>query len=114
MRMFDAVTIVCGEDPEQAHAIRAGLEELRLRVFLYHAVQMPHLVDFFAGRVPCGDHIVVMGACGHGQTEGEDWPLEDPKGQPIERVREIRDDIHGRVVAFATRFGWIRSGKARA
>jgi len=23
----------------------------------------------------------------------EDWPLEDPKGKPIERVREIRDDI---------------------
>ena len=22
-----------------------------------------------------------------------DWPLEDPKGQPIERVREIRDEV---------------------
>jgi len=27
----------------------------------------------------------------------EDWPLEDPKGQPIERVREIRDEIRRRV-----------------
>jgi arsenate reductase len=27
----------------------------------------------------------------------EDWPLEDPKGQPIERVRQIRDEIAGRV-----------------
>ena len=27
----------------------------------------------------------------------EDWPLEDPKGKPIERVREIRDDIKHRV-----------------
>src|SRR5687767_5267011 len=27
----------------------------------------------------------------------EDWPLEDPKGQPIERVRQIRDDIKRRV-----------------
>ena len=27
----------------------------------------------------------------------EDWPLEDPKGQPIERVREIRDEIRQRV-----------------
>jgi arsenate reductase (thioredoxin) len=27
----------------------------------------------------------------------EDWPLEDPKGKPIERVREIRDDIKRRV-----------------
>lgn len=28
----------------------------------------------------------------------EDWPLQDPKGQPIEAVRQIRDDIRRRVV----------------
>jgi protein-tyrosine-phosphatase len=28
-----------------------------------------------------------------------DWDLEDPKGLPTERVREIRDDIAGRVAA---------------
>ena len=27
----------------------------------------------------------------------EDWPLEDPRGQPLERVRQIRDDIRRRV-----------------
>jgi arsenate reductase len=27
----------------------------------------------------------------------EDWPLQDPKGQPIEIVRAIRDDIKHRV-----------------
>ena len=27
----------------------------------------------------------------------EDWPLEDPKGKPIEEVRRIRDDIQSRV-----------------
>jgi arsenate reductase len=26
-----------------------------------------------------------------------DWPFDDPKGQPIERVRAIRDDIRARV-----------------
>ena len=30
-----------------------------------------------------------------------DWELEDPKGLPIERVREIRDDIARRVEALA-------------
>ena len=30
-----------------------------------------------------------------------DWDLEDPKGKPIERVREIRDDIERRVSALA-------------
>ena len=29
----------------------------------------------------------------------EDWGLEDPKDQPIERVREIRDEIKTRVEA---------------
>ncbi|OII15923.1 heat-shock protein HtpX [Curtobacterium sp. MCBA15_009] len=29
----------------------------------------------------------------------EDWALEDPAGQPIERVRPIRDDIRARVEA---------------
>ena len=27
----------------------------------------------------------------------EDWPLEDPKGKPPARVREIRDEIKGRI-----------------
>jgi arsenate reductase (thioredoxin) len=27
----------------------------------------------------------------------DDWPLRDPKGQPMDVVREIRDDIRGRV-----------------
>jgi len=28
-----------------------------------------------------------------------DWGLEDPKGKPIEKVREIRDEIEKRVLA---------------
>jgi arsenate reductase (thioredoxin) len=36
----------------------------------------------------------------------EDWPLEDPKGQSVERVREIRDDIRRRVLALLTAEGW--------
>ena len=26
-----------------------------------------------------------------------DWPLEDPKGKPVERVREIREEVKGLV-----------------
>ena len=36
----------------------------------------------------------------------DDWPLEDPKGQPIERVREIRDEIRDRVQALIEHEGW--------
>ena len=34
-----------------------------------------------------------------------DWDLTDPKGQPLERVREIRDDIARRVEALAAELG---------
>ncbi len=29
----------------------------------------------------------------------EDWELTDPAGQPIEVVRTVRDEIHGRILA---------------
>jgi len=38
----------------------------------------------------------------------DDWPLEDPKGRPIARVREIRDDVRARVVELLRREGWAR------
>jgi arsenate reductase len=48
----------------------------------------------------CGDECpVVPGA------QRDDWPLEDPKGKPVERVREIRDDVRDRVAAFVTTLG---------
>jgi arsenate reductase len=37
-----------------------------------------------------------------------DWPLEDPKGKPVERVRQIRDDVRARVAAFVAEQGWAR------
>jgi arsenate reductase len=43
----------------------------------------------------CGDACPVVPGIRRG-----DWPLEDPKGRPLERVREIRDDIRQRVEAF--------------
>ena len=36
----------------------------------------------------------------------DDWPLEDPKGKPIVRVREIRDDVQARVIALLLRERW--------
>jgi arsenate reductase len=34
----------------------------------------------------------------------EDWPIEDPKGKPLTRVREIRDDIRSRVEQLLLRY----------
>lgn len=36
----------------------------------------------------------------------EDWGLPDPKGQSIERVREIRDQIRERVAGLVQDRGW--------
>jgi arsenate reductase (thioredoxin) len=35
-----------------------------------------------------------------------DWPLEDPKGKPVERVREIREEVKARVTALLQAEGW--------
>ena len=48
------------------------------------------------------DRVITMGcgaekACPATFTETEDWELEDPKGQSIARIREIRDQIKTRV-----------------
>ena len=49
------------------------------------------------------DMIIVMGCDARGFCPAPlldkvvDWNLEDPKGKPIEKVREIRDEIEKRV-----------------
>jgi arsenate reductase len=35
----------------------------------------------------------------------EDWPLDDPKGKPVERVREIRDEVRARIEDLIRREG---------
>jgi arsenate reductase len=40
--------------------------------------------------------------------EREDWPLADPKGQSLEAVRAIRDEIQQRVTAVLAERGWGR------
>ena len=49
----------------------------------------------------CGDACPVVPG-----LRRDDWPLEDPKGKPVERVREIRDDIRARVAALVAQEGW--------
>lgn len=39
-------------------------------------------------------------------VERDDWPVQDPKGQPAARVRQIRDEIRGRVRNLLVSRGW--------
>ena len=55
-------------------------------------------------------YLVTMG-CGEScplipGTRREDWPIEDPKGKPLERAREIRDEIRDRVADLIDARGW--------
>jgi arsenate reductase len=51
----------------------------------------------------CGDECPVVPG-----LRRDDWPLPDPKGQPLPRVREIRDVIRGRVRDLVAAEGWSR------
>jgi arsenate reductase (thioredoxin) len=44
-------------------------------------------------------------ACPYTTAETRDWELEDPKEKPIERVREIRDEIKRRVQSLLSELG---------
>src|SRR5215217_3165218 len=49
----------------------------------------------------CGDQCPVVPG-----LRRDDWPLEDPKGKPSARVREIRDEIRQRVESLLEREEW--------
>ena len=49
----------------------------------------------------CGDRCPLVPA-----QRRVDWALPDPKGQPPERVREIREEIRARVTALVRERGW--------
>jgi arsenate reductase len=56
-------------------------------------------------------HIVITMGCGDEcplipGVERDEWPLDDPKDQPVDAVRRIRDDIHARVKALVTERKW--------
>jgi protein-tyrosine-phosphatase len=58
-------------------------------------VLTPKLLDW-------ADRVITMGcgveeACPTTFVETEDWAIEDPKDKPVEKLREIRDEIKSRV-----------------
>ena len=61
----------------------------------------PKLID--TQMVQEADMVIVMGCDAQGFCpvplikKVVDWELEDPKGKPIEKIREIRDEIERRV-----------------
>jgi len=54
----------------------------------------------------CGDQCPVVPG-----VKRDDWPLDDPKGKPIEAVRAIRNEIRARVQELVERQGWASRSK---
>ena len=104
-------------DPAVARAISAGTEPgarvhpevvtaMREAGVDLSAATPQKLTDVLAKEAPI---LVTMG-CGDAcpfvpGARVEDWPLQDPKGQPLDVVRSIRDDIRRRVLDLMHREG---------
>lgn len=60
----------------------------------------PKLLDLM--KIEKADRVITMGCDVEGVTRiDDDWGLDDPKGQPPERVREIRDIVKAKARALA-------------
>lgn len=107
-------------DPSKARGVSAGTEPgPRVHPQVLEAMKEVG-IDLSAAKpqkltaeLAKGSSLLVTMGCGEAcpAVPGlvrEDWPLEDPKGKPIERVREIRDDIRARVARLAESLGCAR------
>jgi arsenate reductase len=107
-------------DATKARAVSAGTEP-GTRVHPEVLEAMGEIGIDLSGRTPQkltddlarGAQMLITMGCGEQcpvvpGLRRDDWPLEDPKGKPIARVREIRDDVRRRVVALLGREGWAR------
>jgi arsenate reductase len=105
-------------DPAKARALSAGtapgdrvhpvvVEALREVGIDVSGARPQKLTDELAAGA---DLLITMGCgdqCPHVPgLRRDDWPLADPKDQPLARVREIRDDIRARVEALLSREAW--------
>lgn len=110
-------------DPIRARAISAGtapgervhpeVVEVMREVGIDLSSVRPQLLT---AELTHGANLLVTMGCGEQcpvvpGLRRDDWPLPDPKGQPIERVRAIRDVIRSRVSELLAKEGWLRTNR---
>jgi arsenate reductase len=108
-------------DSRAAHAVSAGTEpgakvhpvvvEVMQEVGIDLSEQQPKLLTEELAQdagllvtMGCGETCPVVPG-----LRRLDWPLEDPKGKPLPRVRAIRDEIKAKVRALLESERWTRS-----
>jgi arsenate reductase len=96
-------------DPGLARAASAGTEPAEHVHPEVVAVMREVGIDLAQARprrltneLAAGARVLITMGCGEAcpvvpGLERDDWPIEDPRGQPIECVRAIRDEIQRRV-----------------
>jgi len=107
-------------DATRARAVSAGTEP-GTRVHPEVLEAMREVGVDLSGRTPQkltddlarGAQLLITMGCGEQcpvvpGLRRDDWPLEDPKGKAIARVRQIRDEVRARVVDLLQREGWER------
>jgi len=99
-------------DPSHARAISAGTKPGKqihpevIQVMKEAGIDLSHarpqlLTDDLARSA----HLLITMGCGDAcpsipSLRRDDWPLDDPNGQSLEKVRKIRDEIRERVQDF--------------
>jgi arsenate reductase (thioredoxin) len=111
-------------DPAKAVAISAGtqpgprvhpeVQEAMKEVGIDLSGATPQLLS---DAIAADAQLLITMGCGDAcpylpGLEKDDWPLEDPKGKPIHRVREIREEIRARVQDLVRQRGWGRATEA--
>lgn len=107
-------------DPERARAISAGtragrdvdpkvreaMKEAGIDLGQPLSRQLNGCVAMAAGNLVtmgCDDDVPFYAG-----VRAEDWPIGDPRGQEMDRVRAIRDEIQSRVKAMVEARGWAK------
>lgn len=105
-------------DPGRARAVSAGTQPgSRVHPEVVEAMKEVGIdlsqgqPQFLSDELAASSALLVTMGCGEAcphvpGLQRLDWPLEDPKGKPIERVREIRDEVKARVVELLEREAW--------
>ena len=105
-------------DPGRARAVSGGTQPADRVHPEVVAVMREAGIDLSAARprrlteelAATGGLLITMG-CGEAcpvvpGLRRDDWPIEDPKGRPLDRVRAIRDEIRARVERLIAAEGW--------
>jgi arsenate reductase (thioredoxin) len=97
-------------DPTKARAISAGTQPGKQVHPEVQAAMKETGIDLAGARpvlltdeLARGAAMLITMGCGEAcpvvpGLRRDDWPLPDPKGQPVENVREIRDEVRRRVL----------------